>query len=35
MTMAELELWIIFVAIIAIVPCGCILTRPKKNDPHL
>ena len=33
MSAIDLELWIIFAALIAIVPCGCYLTWPKKHPP--
>ena len=33
-TMANAALWVILVAIIAIVPIGCFATRPKKETPH-
>jgi hypothetical protein len=31
MTMTDVGLWIIFAALIALVPAGCILTRPTKK----
>jgi hypothetical protein len=31
MTMTDVALWIIFAALIVIVPVGCILTRPAKK----
>jgi hypothetical protein len=31
MTMTDVALWIIFAALIALVPIGCILTRPTKK----
>jgi hypothetical protein len=30
MTLIDLELWVIFAGIIAIVPCGCYFTRRRK-----
>jgi hypothetical protein len=36
MTMTDAAMWIILALLIAIVPIGCIMTRPKKkaNPPH-
>jgi hypothetical protein len=31
MTVTDISLWLILVAIVAIVPIGCVLTRPKKK----
>jgi hypothetical protein len=33
MTMTDAALWLIFIAIIVIVPIGCVVTRPKKIVP--
>jgi hypothetical protein len=35
MTMTDVALWIIFAAMIAIVPCGCYFTRPRKKEPPI
>ena len=32
MTLINLSLWLIFAALIAIVPIGCYMTRPGKKD---
>jgi len=31
MTMTDAALWLILIGIIAIVPIGCVVTRPKKK----
>jgi hypothetical protein len=33
MTFTNIALSLIFIAILALIPCGCILTRPKKEPP--
>jgi len=33
MSAVDLVLWIIFAAIIALLPCGCYFTWPKKDRP--
>ena len=33
MTMTDAALWLILIAILAIVPIGCFVTRPKKAAP--
>jgi len=32
MTMTDAALWLILIAILAIVPIGCVMTRSKKID---
>lgn len=32
MTMTDVALWLILVAMLAIVPIGCVFTRPEKKD---
>jgi hypothetical protein len=31
MTLVNLALWLIFAALIALIPIGCIMTRPNKK----
>jgi hypothetical protein len=33
MTFTNIALSLIFIAILALIPCGCILTRAPKKDP--
>ena len=35
MTMTDVALWIILVALIALVPIGCVLTRQRQKKIHL
>lgn len=32
MTMTDAALWLILIALLAIVPIGCVMTRPQKKD---
>jgi hypothetical protein len=32
MTMTDAALWLILIALLAIIPIGCVMTRPKKKD---
>jgi hypothetical protein len=32
MTMTDAALWLILIALVAIIPIGCVMTRPKKKD---
>jgi hypothetical protein len=32
MTLIDIALWLIFIALLALLPIGCILTRPVKKD---
>jgi len=32
MTLTNLGLWVILAALLALIPCGCIMTRPSKKD---
>jgi hypothetical protein len=34
MTLTDIALWIILVALIAIVPIGCVMTRSGKSSRH-
>ena len=34
MTMTDAALWVILVLLIALIPIGCFMTRPKPNEPH-
>jgi len=31
MTLVNLGLWLVLVGLLAIIPCGCIMTRPKNK----
>ena len=33
MTMTDAALWVILAALLAIIPIGCVATRPKKAAP--
>jgi hypothetical protein len=32
MNLTNIGLWLILIAMIALIPCGCIMTRPRKKD---
>jgi len=32
MNLTNIGLWLILIAIIGLLPCGCIMTRPRKKD---
>jgi hypothetical protein len=32
MNLTNIGLWLILMAFIALIPCGCIMTRPRKKD---
>jgi len=32
MNLTDIGLWLILIATIALIPCGCIMTRPRKKD---
>jgi hypothetical protein len=34
MTLTNVALSLIFIAILALLPCGCILTRSSHKQPH-
>jgi hypothetical protein len=34
MTFTNVALALIFIAILALIPCGCILTRSSRKDAH-
>jgi hypothetical protein len=31
MTLVNLGLWLVLIGLLVIIPCGCIMTRQKKN----
>jgi hypothetical protein len=33
MTLTNLGLWIVLLALLALIPCGCVFTRPRKHNP--
>ena len=32
-TMTNAALWVILIALVALIPVGCVMTRPKKDTP--
>jgi len=32
MSPTNIGLWLVLIAMIALIPCGCIMTRPRKKD---